>query len=229
MVQGRWITPDEIPAETICRVLFIPNELEIVASVNGALCELIYARNWEQVGAVTPAEMSEAMQTMFWDYEQSECNFMQKPDIFYDQKAQNTHGGGISANVLTDIFFQTANSLNAGFVTGGAPNFIVSPGLYEYDIWHVIRGDAVTQMKCLLLNDDTANVVQVGLTDREDSSNFCTLRVTGMVNVAAETEFVYQIISSDALASTALGLAMNVTSLVEVYGQAVWRRLGAAE
>lgn len=228
MVQGRWITPDEIPENTVCRVLLIPDETEIKAAVNGAICELIYARNWEQVGTVTPEEMSEAMQTMFWAYVESECITVPIADYFYDEVAQNQAGGGISANTLTDVFFQHEGDHNPNHVTGGAPNFIVSPGLYEYDIWHAIRGDAACTVKCLLLNDDTSNVHQVGDTLRLSASAHGVLRVAGTVNVEAETEFVYQIISTDAFATSAFGLALNASGLVEVYGAAIWRRLSDA-
>jgi len=56
-----YLTPETIPADTICRVLFIPNEREIIANVTGALQELSYVWNWEQSGAITPQEMADRM------------------------------------------------------------------------------------------------------------------------------------------------------------------------
>lgn len=228
MTRGRWITPDEIPENTICRVLYIPDQIEILASVNGALAELIYARNWEQVGAVTPSEMANSMATMFFAYAESECQAMAVPDYFYDEVATNQNGGGITANTLTDVFFATAGDFNPAFVTLNGANFVVSPGLYEYDIWHVIRGDAACTVKCILLNDDTSNVEQVGDTMRCVATQHGIVRVAGVVNVEAETEYVYQIISTDTFATSAFGVPLNASGLVEVYGAAVWRRLGEA-
>jgi len=60
-----YLTPDEIPTDTICRVLKIPNDRAIIAAVTGALNELIYSWNWEQGGTVTPQEASQALVNMF--------------------------------------------------------------------------------------------------------------------------------------------------------------------
>jgi len=60
-----YATPETLPADTICRVLFIPNTLDWLAQVTGALEELTFVYNWELYGAVTPAQAAEAMVTMF--------------------------------------------------------------------------------------------------------------------------------------------------------------------
>jgi len=60
-----YLTPNTLPADTICRVLFIPNSLEWLAQVTGALQELTFLNNWEAYGAVTPEQATEAMTTMF--------------------------------------------------------------------------------------------------------------------------------------------------------------------
>lgn len=63
-----WLTPNEIPATTLCRRLLIPDDLEIVAAVSGALLSLTYAHNWEQFGTVTPEEIASAMQEMYFEW-----------------------------------------------------------------------------------------------------------------------------------------------------------------
>lgn len=60
-----YLTPDTLPADTICRVLFIPNSLDWLAQVTGALQELTFPYNWEQYGAVTADQAVQAMTTMF--------------------------------------------------------------------------------------------------------------------------------------------------------------------
>lgn len=60
-----WLTPSTLPADTICRVLFIPNSLEVLACVIGALQDLTFTYNWELYGSVTPSQMAAAMMTMF--------------------------------------------------------------------------------------------------------------------------------------------------------------------
>lgn len=60
-----YLTPDTLPADTICRVLFIPNSLDWLAQVTGALQELTFPYNWEQFGAVSVDDAVQAMSTMF--------------------------------------------------------------------------------------------------------------------------------------------------------------------
>lgn len=62
------MTPEEIPDETFCRVLFIPDDEVIQAAVNGALLLLTEEENWQQHGDVTPAEMAECFMSMYFDY-----------------------------------------------------------------------------------------------------------------------------------------------------------------
>lgn len=60
-----YLTPDTLPADTICRVLFIPNGEEFLANVRGALQLLTFPENWTKQGAVSPADAAEAMVPMF--------------------------------------------------------------------------------------------------------------------------------------------------------------------
>jgi len=60
-----YLTPDTLPANTICRVLFIPNNQEFIANITGALQELLFDYNWTQYGALTPEESANALVDMF--------------------------------------------------------------------------------------------------------------------------------------------------------------------
>jgi len=64
----KWLTPDTIPTAAICRRLVIPDDLGIIIAVTGALDLLGQPENWEQHGAITPDEISEAMRDMLWSY-----------------------------------------------------------------------------------------------------------------------------------------------------------------
>lgn len=55
-------TPDSIPAALTGRLLLIPNNYQIVQTIWGALLPLTYASNWQQIGAVTPADIAFVMQ-----------------------------------------------------------------------------------------------------------------------------------------------------------------------
>jgi len=60
-----YLTPSEIPAETICRVLFIPDNEEFIAVVTGALNSLLDPNNWTAWGTLTPEESAAALVDMF--------------------------------------------------------------------------------------------------------------------------------------------------------------------
>lgn len=225
MTRGRWITPDTLPAETICRVLLIPDEIEIRAAVNGAISELIYPSNWEQVGAVTVAQMAAAMDDMFFAYASSECGGFVTVDIFWDERAEDTDGGGVTAN--SDQFppYGASSPFNAGNVVFGSGLFTVQPGLYEFDIWHILAGDAAFNATCRLQTSSGITFVQEGLHTRASANVFQTVRIVGIVNVTEVSTFAFSTRSSDTLATTGWGFAADITGRPEVYGGAVWRRL----
>lgn len=60
-----YLTPDSIPANTICRVLFIPDNQEFIGNVTGALQTLTIPENWFPQGALTPQQSADALVDMF--------------------------------------------------------------------------------------------------------------------------------------------------------------------
>lgn len=68
MSRGQWLTPETIPTAAKCRRLVIPDDLAIITAVTGAIDLLGQSENWQQFGAVTPEEISEAMRDMLWRY-----------------------------------------------------------------------------------------------------------------------------------------------------------------
>jgi len=65
MPRDAWLTPNTPGAGFICRPLFIPDGLDWLAIVTGALNELIYETNFEEYGTESPADTVAAFQTMF--------------------------------------------------------------------------------------------------------------------------------------------------------------------
>jgi len=64
-----YLTPDDLPdADFVCRTLIIPNNLDIISVVIGALDELSDPKRWEKFGSVTPDEISAAMFKMVNDF-----------------------------------------------------------------------------------------------------------------------------------------------------------------
>lgn len=68
-----YLTPETLPSGTICRTVLIPDHIDWITLVNGALSRLIYAENFEQFGSITPEETAERFQQMFFEFRDSEC------------------------------------------------------------------------------------------------------------------------------------------------------------
>lgn len=70
-----YLTPASIPANSICRVLFIPDNQEFIANVTGAIEELTFPENWTLFGIITPADAAAALVPMFdlFCFEQGTC------------------------------------------------------------------------------------------------------------------------------------------------------------
>jgi microcystin-dependent protein len=71
--QYGYLTGDLAAADgVICRRLIIPNQIDYLAAVNGAILELSQSYNWEQFGADTPDEAAAAMWQMYLEFRESE-------------------------------------------------------------------------------------------------------------------------------------------------------------
>lgn len=66
-----YLTPDTLPTAYVCRVLTIPNEIDLIIAVNGQINELTKPENWEQFGTITPEEAAAAMNDMWLKYKDS--------------------------------------------------------------------------------------------------------------------------------------------------------------
>jgi len=65
-VRNRWITPNNLPpAETYCRRLIIPFDVEYLRIVVGCLDELRFPDSFEQVSGITPQQTADAFLSMF--------------------------------------------------------------------------------------------------------------------------------------------------------------------
>jgi len=65
MARRGYLTGDTVTAtDYICRRLLIPNDLDLILAVNGAITELTRVHNWEQFGAATVNETVALMDDM---------------------------------------------------------------------------------------------------------------------------------------------------------------------
>lgn len=137
-----YLTPDTIPTNTKCRYIVIPDDLRIVGAVSGALLELTYERNWEAYGAVTPAAAAAAMIDIVVPFMDSDCeDLMSKVDVWRHEQDQGTNGGGITANTLTKVPFNSVMSPISGYTStpSGDSIFRILPGLYLLHVDYQMR------------------------------------------------------------------------------------------
>lgn len=77
--RDRWLTPDAPASGFICRRLLIPNSLDWVDIVTGALNELTFPYNFEQSGTETPDDTAALFTAMFDRFcfdSQEECRLI---------------------------------------------------------------------------------------------------------------------------------------------------------
>lgn len=68
-----FLTPAQTPTATRCRRLLIPDHIDWLTVINGALVVLLNESNWEQLDGISPAEAVQAAQDLFLAYQISDC------------------------------------------------------------------------------------------------------------------------------------------------------------
>ena len=71
-----WLTGDEIPVESFCRIIRVPNDPVFIQAVSGALLDLTYPENWEKLGELTPNEQAAAFDETYINFTKSKCFMM---------------------------------------------------------------------------------------------------------------------------------------------------------
>jgi len=120
-----YLTGDEIPSETVCKVVRIPDDPALIRAFRGALLELTYSHNWEQYGSITPDEAAQAFLDAFWTFEEDDCEtpgmiigeirffgLVTAPEGWLE-----CNGDSISQATYPDLF--AAIGENFGFAVGG--------------------------------------------------------------------------------------------------------------
>jgi len=220
MPTGKWLTPDSIPGTVICRPLFIPDDVQILAAVMGALEILNYETSWQSFGAVTPAAIAAAMQTMYQQAFVEGCNMGEEIDLFRHEENQNVAGGGISAGNNTRAPFNTADSQNAGNVTLDTNEFVLSAGRYYIRLEHSLRIGTLSLQKCWLGDGVNGSVLAMGFTLNQAGGSTTWLVAEGIVNTEFEYTVSLWVRSTVAQATNGFGLPQNTPGLNECYGLA---------
>jgi len=219
-----WLTPDTIPAETICRELLIPNEPQIIAAVNGALLRLTDVSQWEQFGTVTPAAMAAAMAVMFDGFQACQGQqSMVELAKFRHTENQNVGGGTVTANIFNRIPW-TLQTLGASWISFDNANdqFTVQPGRYLIELHHatgMTSGFSYTQL-------ERSNQIALDQGSQYPNAQMRQHHATFYLNLENQDTVQFSLFSNVGLANTGFGAPKNVAGNVEWYGHVVFARLG---
>lgn len=106
-----YLTPNSLPADTICRILFIPNNQEFIANITGAIEELTFPENWTPFGTLTPDQSAAALVPMFdkFCFNQGVCRVIGEIIEFAgssspDPKWLNCDGSSLLRSDYPDLF-----------------------------------------------------------------------------------------------------------------------------
>lgn len=102
-----WLTGDEIPVDSFCRVIRVPNDPTFIHAVSGALLDLTYAQNWEQHGLLTPQEQADAFDQIYIEFTQEMC--IEADDLIYPKSfmAFGHQAKMVGSGALSHIFLNT--------------------------------------------------------------------------------------------------------------------------
>lgn len=82
-----WLTPDTPPPDTFRgRCFSVPDDVQLVGAVTGALVPLTQPENWEAVGSMTPEQAADIMSTAFEEFVSGDCGGGEgcPPDFGFD-------------------------------------------------------------------------------------------------------------------------------------------------
>lgn len=64
-MRGRWLTPSELPGTTRCWAISIPDSVDFLALLKGAIDDLRFSSNFEEFGSLSPTDVADAFAIAF--------------------------------------------------------------------------------------------------------------------------------------------------------------------
>lgn len=64
-MRGKWLTPDNTPSGKACWRVVLPDSIEFLAAFKGAIDELRFSSNWEQLSGISPEDAANLFATAF--------------------------------------------------------------------------------------------------------------------------------------------------------------------
>lgn len=179
-MRGRWLTPDELPNTTKCWAISIPDSVEFLALLKGAIDELRFSSNFETFGALTSDDVASAFAFAF--------------DTIAECGGGGLVTGEIIAYATTNAPTGTLACDGAGYLRVDYPNLyavlatpfitdadhFVVPDLRSRSVVGVGQGSGLTDRA---MNDD-GGVETVALTEAQLTAHNHTLYTPDLVSIA---------------------------------------------
>lgn len=204
-----WLTPETLPTSRLCRQLSIPDDIDIIAAVTGALLDLTRVENWEEFGAVLPDEIASAMIVMIMEFwEGCPVSAILKPTILADQQASGVNGGSATSGSwqIRNLGLILADPEGLVTATGGQ-TFTLQPDR-DYYIRAKAQVNSVNRHMIRLWDVDGAAVAILGNSHfASGSGEWATLE--GFINTAANQKFRVEHRVQTSVATTGYGVATS--------------------
>jgi hypothetical protein len=159
-VKGRWLTPSNTaPTETICRRVLIPNDVEWIAIVNGALTRLGEVDMYEAFGAVTPDEIAERMRVLFEEYlEYCPEESMNGLILLEDVRGSGVNGGDFTSGAKRTRTVNTEVIDSENRCSIASNQITLLAGTYRFDVKAIVNACGSHQLYLQNITDTTTPI-----------------------------------------------------------------------
>lgn len=224
-MRGKWITPStEAPATLKCWRFLIPDDVEWLAPLKGAVDELRKVINWEQIDGVTPEEAAEVYSSILFDFDQCEDCPPGMSDFIIIREQQNsgTHGGTFTAGAdrtraLNTEIVDTGNhaSLSANQIT-------LQAGTYRGRAWAIGWYIGVHRLK---FHNVTDNITYLGSSEYIPQANQQTGRATVSFEFTIASAKVFELRHRCSATADNAGMGFATGLGTEIYSEVTIERL----
>lgn len=209
-MKGRWLTPSNTaPTAVICRRVLIPDDVEWIAIVNGALTRLGEDDMYEAFGAVTPAQIAERMRTLYEEY----LDYCPEEPISGIIILEDIRGSGVNGGDFTSgakrtrtINTEVIDSLNRCSIASNQLTLLA--GTYRFDVKAIANACGSHQLYLQNITDTTTPIT--GLTGFASPFTGGPLSdvaiLQGQITITATKTFELQHQCSDTQSSWGMGL-----------------------
>lgn len=224
-MRGKWITPStEAPVTLKCWRFLIPDDIEWLAPLKGAVDELRKISNWEQIDGVTPEEAAEVFSGILFDFDQcEECPpTVNDLIIIQEQQTSGTHAGTFNSGAdrtraLSNEVVDTGNhaSLSANQIT-------LQAGTYRGRAWAIGWFVGTHRLKW---HNVTDNVTTLGSSEWLPQANQHNGRAVISFNFTIASAKVFELRHRCSASAATAGFGFASGLGTEIYAEVTLERL----